>query len=293
MHQLGGDLYVKKATVEFNASARMDDQLDVGMKCGRIGNSSMAFTGAIFRGDELLITCELIYVFADPASQTSRPVPPLLREILSGYEAGEGMVQVKTGSWADLGNDAKKIRTEVFVEEQRIPADMEWDEADAAAVHAVAYNRLGQPVATGRLLQPRPGVAKIGRMAVHKVLRGSGVGRQVLEKLLARPPRGAIRKPFCMPSAAPRTSISAWDSSRAARRSRKRESPISRCHGRSRASHGPQEKKPTGTGRRRRAQADRACGCCTRHLAGRSRWQQHGCHVGPHDVPGAGPGRAA
>ena len=72
MHQLGGDLYVKKATVEFNASARMDDQLDVGMKCGRIGNSSMAFTGAIFRGDELLITCELIYVFADPASQTSQ-----------------------------------------------------------------------------------------------------------------------------------------------------------------------------------------------------------------------------
>jgi YbgC/YbaW family acyl-CoA thioester hydrolase len=185
MHQLGGDLYVKKATVEFNASARMDDQLDVGMKCGRIGNSSMAFTGAIFRGDELLITCELIYVFADPASQTSKPVPPLLRAILSGYEAGEDMVQVKTGSWVELGTDAKKIRTEVFIEEQRIPADMEWDEADAAAVHAVAYNRLGQPVATGRLLQPRPGVAKIGRMAVHKVLRGSGVGRQVLEKLLA------------------------------------------------------------------------------------------------------------
>jgi YbgC/YbaW family acyl-CoA thioester hydrolase len=185
MHQLGGDLYVKKATVEFNASARMDDLIDVGLKCGRIGNTSMAFTGAIFRGDELLITCELIYVFADPASQTSKPVPPLLREILSGYEAGEGMVQVKTGSWADLGNAARKIRTQVFIEEQRIPADMEWDEADGVALHAVAYNRLGQPLATGRLLQPKPGVAKIGRMAVHKVLRGSGIGRQVLEALLA------------------------------------------------------------------------------------------------------------
>ena len=67
----------------------------------------------------------------------------------------------------------RRSAREVFVEEQRIPADMEWDEADAAAVHAVAYNRLGQPVATGRLLQPRPGVAKIGRMAVHQVLRGS------------------------------------------------------------------------------------------------------------------------
>ena len=185
MHQMGGDLYVKKATIEFTASARMDDRLDVVMKCGRIGNSSMAFTGAIFRGDELLITCELIYVFADPASQTSKPVPPLLREILTGYEAGERMVEVKTGRWADLGNDAKRIRTEVFVEEQRVPADMEWDEADGTALHAVAYNRLGQAVATGRLLQPKPGVAKIGRMAVHKALRGSGVGRQVLEALLA------------------------------------------------------------------------------------------------------------
>jgi YbgC/YbaW family acyl-CoA thioester hydrolase len=185
MHQLSGDLYVKKATVEFNASARMDDLIDVAMKCSRIGNSSMVFTGAIFRGDELLITCELVYVFADPASQTSRPVPARLREILTGYEAGEAMLQVKTGSWAELGSDAQKIRSEVFIEEQRIPADMEWDEADRTAVHAVAYNRLGQPVATGRLLQPKPGVGKVGRMAVHKVLRGSGVGRQVLEALMA------------------------------------------------------------------------------------------------------------
>ena len=51
MQRLEGDLYVKKATVEFNASARMDDALDVGMRCTRIGNSSMTFTGAIFRAE--------------------------------------------------------------------------------------------------------------------------------------------------------------------------------------------------------------------------------------------------
>jgi YbgC/YbaW family acyl-CoA thioester hydrolase len=185
MHQLGGDLYVKKATVEFNASARMDDRLDVGLKCGRIGNSSIAFTAAIFRGEELLVTCELIYVFADPATQTSRPVPALLREILTGFEAGEAVVQMRTGGWPELGEAASLIRSRVFVEEQRIPAEMEWDEADATAVHALAYNRLGQPVATGRLLQPKPGVARIGRMAVHQALRGSGVGRQVLNALLS------------------------------------------------------------------------------------------------------------
>ncbi|HSI52451.1 MAG: YbgC/FadM family acyl-CoA thioesterase [Ramlibacter sp.] len=184
MLKLGGDLYVKKATVEFHASARMDDRLDVGMKCGKIGNSSMVFSGAIFRGDELLITCELVYVFADPETQKSKPVPAALRGILTGYEAGESMVRVDTGHWSDLGDDAGFIRSEVFLTEQKIPAEMEWDDGDHIAVHAVAYNRLDQPLATGRLLQQSPGVARIGRMAVHRVLRGSGVGRQVLQALL-------------------------------------------------------------------------------------------------------------
>jgi YbgC/YbaW family acyl-CoA thioester hydrolase len=186
MHQLQGDIYVKKATVEFSASARMDDRLDVGMKCARIGNSSMQFLGAIFRGEELLITCELLYVFADPTTQTSRPVPQALRDMLTGFEAGEPMVQVRTGSWAELGADARRIRTEVFVQEQRIPADLEWDEGDAVAVHAVAYNRLGQAVATGRLLPASGGVSKVGRMAVHQVLRGCGWGEQVLRALAAQ-----------------------------------------------------------------------------------------------------------
>ena len=176
MHQLGGDLYVKKATVEYLASARMDDRLDVALRCARIGNSSMLFEGSIFRGDHRLIGGELLYVFADPATQTSRPVPPALREILTGYEAGEAMLRVRSGSWNELGGDAGRIRTRVFVQEQRIPAELEWDAADASALHAVVYNRLDQPVATGRLLQSHPGQGKIGRVAVHEVLRGGGAG---------------------------------------------------------------------------------------------------------------------
>jgi YbgC/YbaW family acyl-CoA thioester hydrolase len=184
MDSLGGDLYVVKATVEFHASAEVDDQIEVAMKCSRIGNSSMVFTGAIFRGEQHLISGEIVYVFADPATQTSKPVPPLLRETVLGFEAGEPMLTLKTGDWDTLGADAQRIRTEVFVREQRIPKELEWDAADATALHAVAYNRLGQAVATGRLVPHQPGVVKIGRMAVNRVLRGGQVGRQVLHGLM-------------------------------------------------------------------------------------------------------------
>lgn len=186
--RLGGELYVKKATVEFNASAQMDDLIDVALRCERIGNSSIQFIGAIFHGDKHLISSEIIYVFADPISQTSRPVPDDLRAAFLAYEAGEPMVTMKVGSWADLGDDASQVRHEVFVEEQKIPKELEWDAADADGVHAVAYNRLGMPLATGRYLPyaaaGRAGVVKVGRMAVKRVMRGAGVGRDVLYALM-------------------------------------------------------------------------------------------------------------
>ena len=172
MRQLGGELYVKHASVEYHGSARFDDQLEVALKCGRMGNSSMIFSGAIFRGDELLINGELVYVFADPASQTSLPVPQVLRSLVARFEAGEAVLDIKVGDWTALGQDAAKVRTAVFVEEQGIAPGKEWDEADGPAMHAVAYNALGQGIATGRLFSPLvgSGSARIGRMAVHRAL---------------------------------------------------------------------------------------------------------------------------
>ena len=184
MHQLGGDLYVKKASVEYHASAEMDDFLDVCMRCDRIGNSSMTFVGAIFRGEELLITSELIYVYADPVAKKSQPIPPQLRDMMEGYERGEDMVQLHLGAWADLKTLAAPLRTEVFVDEQKVPADMEWDHDDETALHCVAVNRMGLCLATGRLIQHAPGVARIGRMAVKKQMRGSVLGRRVLHVLM-------------------------------------------------------------------------------------------------------------
>ena len=184
MLRLGGDLFVRKSTLEYFAAAAYDDVLDIGVRCERMGNSSMLVSTGVFRGEELLVSGELVYVFADPSVRESRAIPMELRSTLLGFEAGESMVDVRVGSWEELGPDAGAIRAEVFIEEQKIPAEMEWDSADAGCVHAVAYNRLGMPLATGRMLEHVPGVAKIGRMAVRRQLRGSRVGRAVLDALM-------------------------------------------------------------------------------------------------------------
>jgi YbgC/YbaW family acyl-CoA thioester hydrolase len=184
LERLGGDLFVRKASLDYAGSARYDDLLDIGLRCARVGISSILFSGAVFRQGELLVSCELVYVFADPQTQTSKPVPDALRAILEAFEAGETMVDVRVDNWHALELHARAIRTEVFIAEQKIPLEMEWDEADAGAVHAIALNRFGQPLATGRLLQDAPGVARIGRMAAIQALRGSGVGRAVLDALL-------------------------------------------------------------------------------------------------------------
>ena len=184
MHQLGGDLYVKKASLEYHASAQYDDRLDVGLRCQRIGNSSIQFVGGIFCGDQLLITGELLYVYANPNTKTSMPVPQVLRETMLGFEEGQTVTTLETGHWNTLKDKTQPVRTQVFVQEQGIDAKEEWDSADADAVHAVITNRFGHPLGTARLLKKSPGVAQIGRMAVVRVMRGSGLGGQLLNALV-------------------------------------------------------------------------------------------------------------
>lgn len=88
--------------------------------------------------------------------------------------------EIKLGDWGTLSADAKAIRTEVFVEEQGVPAELEMDSMDALCLHAVAYEADGTPVGTGRLLPD----GHIGRMAVRKSARGSGVGGELLQALM-------------------------------------------------------------------------------------------------------------
>lgn len=184
MEYLAGDLYARKATVEYHASAKYDDQIEVGVRTQRIGNSSMVLACGVFRSEQLLVGGELVYVFADPATMTSRPIPQQLREVLQDFEAGKSMIDVRVGNWKELGSSAQAIRKQVFIEEQQIAADLEWDGVDPDCVHALAVNRFGVPLATGRLLEHVPGVAKIGRMAVMSTMRGSRIGRAVLDALV-------------------------------------------------------------------------------------------------------------
>lgn len=90
-------------------------------------------------------------------------------------------MEIITGSWEQLRAQAQPIRFEVFVDEQKVPAEIELDDMDPHCVHAVAYDAAGQPLATGRLLPD----GHIGRMAVRKAGRGQGVGGAVLQALMA------------------------------------------------------------------------------------------------------------
>jgi predicted GNAT family N-acyltransferase len=127
-------------------------------------------------------------------AQTPLLLPDALRDVMHGFEAGQSVVNVELGPWRELGDAAAAIRQEVFIHEQRIPAEMEWDAADAGCLHALARNRLGVPLATGRLLEHVPGVAKIGRMAVRRSMRSSQMGRQVLDALMAEAKRQGYRE---------------------------------------------------------------------------------------------------
>lgn len=90
-------------------------------------------------------------------------------------------LRIVTGDWNDLREDAQQLRVEVFVIEQGVPIELEWDEGDDVSIHAVAYDDAGLAVATGRLLPD----GHIGRMAVRQSARGNGIGSQVLKTLLA------------------------------------------------------------------------------------------------------------
>ena len=82
----GTDIYLRKATVEYLGSARYDDLLTVCCRVAKLGRTSMTFHFEILRDNEMLISAELVYVNADPATMKSAPLPEDVRGLIRKYE---------------------------------------------------------------------------------------------------------------------------------------------------------------------------------------------------------------
>ena len=94
-----------------------------------------------------------------------------------------GILEILIKPWKEAEVDAFWVRQEVFILEQGVPAELELDEFDPSAAHALAYLE-SHCIGTGRLVDLGGGRSQIGRMAVLAQFRHQGVGRQILEGLV-------------------------------------------------------------------------------------------------------------
>ena len=93
-------------------------------------------------------------------------------------------LEIPIKPWKEAKIDAFAVRQAVFIHEQGVPAELEIDELDPLAMHALAYQD-SACVGTGRLVNLGNGQFQIGRMAVLEDLRGQGVGQQILKILIS------------------------------------------------------------------------------------------------------------
>jgi predicted GNAT family N-acyltransferase len=101
--------------------------------------------------------------------------------------AGAGMITIRTANTTQDIQECFRIRNEVFIAEQRVPLDMERDEHDSKALHFIALAD-GQPVGTARVVLRDNGTsAKIGRVAVCRPRRGSGIGKLLIAAIEGTP----------------------------------------------------------------------------------------------------------
>ena len=88
---------------------------------------------------------------------------------------------VRLANWPAEKSLLRTIREQVFVEEQKVPREIEWDDLDDQSQHFLAFNQQTEAIACARVLPS----GQFGRMAVIKSWRNKGVGRQVLDAIIA------------------------------------------------------------------------------------------------------------
>ncbi|WP_319004568.1 GNAT family N-acetyltransferase [Methylobacillus caricis] len=84
---------------------------------------------------------------------------------------------IKTADWQTEHTLISAIREYVFIQEQQVPASLEWDGLDETALHLLALTEDGRPIGCVRILSD----ASIGRMAVIKDWRNKGIGKALLQ----------------------------------------------------------------------------------------------------------------
>lgn len=95
--------------------------------------------------------------------------------------AASPQITVRRVSWDGAHAELRAIRKIVFVEEQGVPEELEWDGVDGQCLHVLAATVTGEAVGTGRLLPD----GHIGRMAVLLPWRRRGVGAMLVSELIA------------------------------------------------------------------------------------------------------------
>lgn len=88
-------------------------------------------------------------------------------------------IDIRQASWPEDKIVLSSIRRQVFIEEQKVPEEMEWDEYDISSIHCIASVN-GKAIGTGRLMNN----GQIGRMGVLNKYRGKGIGTTVLKFLI-------------------------------------------------------------------------------------------------------------
>jgi len=91
-----------------------------------------------------------------------------------------GAIGVRKATWEQDAEAIRRVRTEVFVIEQKVPVELEMDGIDPVCRHVVAIRATGETVGTARLMDN----GQIGRMAVLKAWRGRGIGSRLVKTLI-------------------------------------------------------------------------------------------------------------
>ncbi len=87
---------------------------------------------------------------------------------------------IRSATWQQDEEALRQIRQQVFIEEQNVPTELEWDGEDEAAFHLLAEDDTGNPIGTARMLSD----GHIGRVAVLSFWRGRGIGKTLMKQML-------------------------------------------------------------------------------------------------------------